>query len=798
MPSKRSVSSQSASTPARKRVQLDVDAADSEGELSPPVTPTPRKRSSPAKKESSSVAAIVKPKAKTAPSPRAAPPVIELSSDDSDLPSTPLAKKSPAKRPQPVPIKSAASTKSAARATPKKTIPLDAEVKSPVGKPVKKPRPGVKVPKSVDESTLSDYDGSDDESDTVTAGAGQSVKGLGQGTTGPKSTADTPQSEDELDGNKQSIGALKKRPAKHVKDTASGKIVKKPRAVAESTTAVVEPLASAPDSDEEVPPATQVAIKREALRSPINLSAALPKEKSDSEGFIDVEAEEEQVDGVTRSDDEDGSEVGGDDSFINDNVDERNQPVESDDDIYTDAEPLQDSEGLSDYERKKRDLVRGSAAAKGKKQSATVVQVSDDDEVEQESDDDSTTEKRRLVRGSADPKGKKKSTKPVEVSDDDEDQQDSDAAPESVNRRPARGSVVAKGKQKCTTPDPRSPSPPHAQPAATPAVVNTHPVLKPSIQHPDFVEYYATLGSPNLPSNLARMNPYGWTTGQRDEDIEGLDVQAVLDACQIDERTRYKRSVTFTSHQNVFQPGRCDLRQFSLERDCARVRLDNGKGALSSVAVWVTTGVVNRSYLQFPYTPRSTGNDSRDGRTYKIVITPSEQERLIMDAVFGHLLRARQFNGPVWESQISFQSQKPVSEGQDDETPRSPRKSAFTKKKALPVKMESSQAGPSQAGSSSSGVSFFQNLPPNRSFDDRVPVYDGRRIPSKSLKGFGWKERDWEGLPSLPLYEQEVEEDALVTVGYSVSGWRARNSNVPSALFNALFVIVLANPSVPI
>ncbi|KAL0578044.1 hypothetical protein V5O48_003949 [Marasmius crinis-equi] len=754
MPRKRSASSPSSSAPARKRVQLDADA-ETDGDSPPPATPTPRKwgqavgtsakkgrfptarlRESLAEGQyddgtvsdsplSSSVAVSAKPKAKVAPS------VIEVSSDEEKT-SKPVSKKSPTKRPQPTPVKSAASTKDGVRATPKKAS-AKAKVDVTVATPVKK-APAAKSSKSVVDSAHSDNEVSDDAPSLtpakVVASSDKSPTKPAKKTRvrakAPKSLSPVTQDEGEAEAegdDEESPARNLKRLARARVDTTAAKPVKKPRIdtdAAESMEGVADSVASDTDTNNETH-APQSIVKREVLGSPVQLTQDRSKERSDTEELVDDEAEEESDDAQARTKDEEGSEEEAEDSFINDAVDENNQPLESQNEAS-----------------------------------------------------------------------------------DNEVQQDSDAVSVDEDRRAVGRSAVSKGKQKYTSPEPRGSSPPVTKQAPVPVKVNSNPNpnMKPECQHPDFAEYYSTLASPNLPPNVARMHPYGWMSGQRDEDVEGLDVEAVMHGCQVDELTRFRRSVTFASYQNVFQPGRVDLRQFSSECDCVRIRLDNGRGALSSVAVWLTTGVVNRSYLQFPYSPRSTGNDTRDGRTFKIVVTPSEQERHILDAVFGHLLRVRNYTGPVWESALSFQSQKPIADPQEDETPRSPRKSAFTKKKAVPIKTSTTQAGPSQAGSSQAGSSsstgsFFQNLPPNRSFDDRIPVYDGRRCPSLSLKGFGFKERDWERLPDLPLYEQEVEEDALVTVGYTVTGWRARNANVPSVMFNALFVIVLANPTIP-
>ncbi|KAL0579847.1 hypothetical protein V5O48_002156 [Marasmius crinis-equi] len=318
------------------------------------------------------------------------------------------------------------------------------------------------------------------------------------------------------------------------------------------------------------------------------------------------------------------------------------------------------------------------------------------------------------------------------------------------------------------------------------AAIQTSRILQPDIQHPDLVDYYASLPAHALPSSVAHLHPYGWAPGQRNNDVEGLDVQAVIDGCDVEELTRFKRSITFSSYFNAFQPGRCDIRQFSFERDCIRVRLDNGKGAVGPVAVWITTGIATRSYLDSPYCPRSVpGQEDRDTRVYKIVVQPSEQERYLLESIFGHIMRTPHFVGPVWESGLSFCGQKPVEEVADD-TSRTPRKSAFSKKKAV-KRTEASSSAASSSATAGGGETFMKSMPVHRSFAERVPVYDGRRLPSLNSRGFAWKDADWERLPHLPLYDTEVEPDSLVTVGYTVSGWRPAIPVLPK-LKNMTFV----------
>ncbi|KAL0576727.1 hypothetical protein V5O48_005250 [Marasmius crinis-equi] len=807
MPSKRTAS-QSSSARAPKRIQLDVND-DSEGDA-PPVTPTPPKfrkaLSSPAKKvrvatarlrdsladglydvsavggyllcvysdtylpdlgciqnlpliKIFSAAAAANP---TTPKPKKKmevddqDKVIELSDDHEDA--TPVPKRSVAKHPQPKRVRPTANNDEGE------------EPRTPVPKSTKKAR-----------TKATDAEPRAEEEPSTPVQRKSAMRKSDVRPANPVATIESPVKSTSKKSTTQSFAG-----------SAEGKPVKKP--VTKAPKSIDKPQhIEDEDTEDDLPAREARTIKPQRLRSPVELS----NDQGNGTGSLfDLEAEEEDEGNASQPPEAGDSEDVGDDSFINDAVDGNNDPVESDGEESVpedEAVEQDDNESVSGdvvVEANSDDSADESRRGDPKGKRKYISPGPEDVEDQADSDVSANESRRRIRRGYA--KGKRKYVSPEP---EDVDEGDGDDSADESRRRVLHGK--AKGKQKNVSPEPEESSlPPLTQQAPVPPTVAVNPNLRPDIQHPDFVEYYATLGPPTLPSTVARMHPYGWTTAQRDEEIEGLEVQAVIDGCQADEATRFRRSVPFAQYQNVFQPGRCDLRQFSYERDCIRIRLDNGRGALSSVAVWVTTGIVNRSYVEFPYTPRSTQGDTRDARTYKIVIMPTISWTLSLVIYSGSTTSSVPFGKVL--CLFSHRNRFPTAKTMCIlDTHRSPRKSAFTKKKSVPAKPVPAQSSSSQAGSSSSGGNFLHSLPPNRSFEDRIPVYDGRRIPSLTLKGFGWKERDWESLPSLPHYEQEVEEDALVTVGYTVSGWRPCNS-VQSVMFNALFVIVLANPHAPV
>ena len=71
-----------------------------------------------------------------------------------------------------------------------------------------------------------------------------------------------------------------------------------------------------------------------------------------------------------------------------------------------------------------------------------------------------------------------------------------------------------------------------------------------------------------------------------------------------------------------------------------------------------------------------------------------------------------------------------------------------------------------------------------------VPIYDGRTKPGQ--KGFRFEAADWENYTQLPVYPHpEVELSSLLTVVFTLTGFRGTTNVHHSVHFNALFAIVL-------
>ncbi|KAK7019816.1 hypothetical protein VNI00_017905 [Paramarasmius palmivorus] len=83
-----------------------------------------------------------------------------------------------------------------------------------------------------------------------------------------------------------------------------------------------------------------------------------------------------------------------------------------------------------------------------------------------------------------------------------------------------------------------------------------------------------------------------------------------------------------------------------------------------------------------------------------------------------------------------------------------------------------------------------RGAPAYRTFEDGIPLYDGRTKPG--TKGFQFGSRDWEAYTKLPSYPfPEVEDNSLVTVAFTLTGFRGNNSTHHTVHFNGLFAIIL-------
>ncbi|KAF8814946.1 hypothetical protein BYT27DRAFT_7334194 [Phlegmacium glaucopus] len=80
------------------------------------------------------------------------------------------------------------------------------------------------------------------------------------------------------------------------------------------------------------------------------------------------------------------------------------------------------------------------------------------------------------------------------------------------------------------------------------------------------------------------------------------------------------------------------------------------------------------------------------------------------------------------------------------------------------------------------------------SFDDRVPVYDGRARNGRAP--FLFTDADFANLLSWPLYRKgtsDIPADSIVSVGYTLSSYKGVSGPVLSS--NVHFIIIISTPA---
>ncbi|KAL0577043.1 hypothetical protein V5O48_004947 [Marasmius crinis-equi] len=83
-------------------------------------------------------------------------------------------------------------------------------------------------------------------------------------------------------------------------------------------------------------------------------------------------------------------------------------------------------------------------------------------------------------------------------------------------------------------------------------------------------------------------------------------------------------------------------------------------------------------------------------------------------------------------------------------------------------------------------------------FDETIPVFDGRSSSRNGKAGFLFAPEDWQDLDSLPRFPdgEELPEDALVTVGFTVSSFGPLSGMTFKGVnLHVLFIIVLDLPA---
>ncbi|KAK7018722.1 hypothetical protein VNI00_018282 [Paramarasmius palmivorus] len=306
------------------------------------------------------------------------------------------------------------------------------------------------------------------------------------------------------------------------------------------------------------------------------------------------------------------------------------------------------------------------------------------------------------------------------------------------------------------------------------------PLLDEERIHPDLRGVYSELG---WADRLQRSKFIGYSTSDTSfDDFAPVSYGGLLDGLPSRVRSKLVRSMLFVEYRAVKNPVRLPLSSFVRSWECLRVPHAEG----TQNAVFVLTGVSLRSYV-------SQGREVGQSYVKQLHVRPLENDWDLLQCNVGTFFNDSQLHAPGRRSALIFQTKRqgwsPRQFDKDADklasTPYSgPSKGPIGSGAALTV-----DAG--AAAASVSAVNVLENgAPPYRLFDDGVPLYDGRTRPG--TRGFRFLPADWDCYTRLPLYPHpEVDDGSLVTVAFTLTGFRGTTSSHHTVHFNALFAIVL-------
>ncbi|KAK7021064.1 hypothetical protein VNI00_017553 [Paramarasmius palmivorus] len=314
------------------------------------------------------------------------------------------------------------------------------------------------------------------------------------------------------------------------------------------------------------------------------------------------------------------------------------------------------------------------------------------------------------------------------------------------------------------------------------------PLLKRECIHPDLVELYDSLTWIN---SLRRAKFIGYSnTEDAFDDFIPVSYGGVVDKVNNRVRSKLVRSVIFVEYRDFKSPVRVPLMSFVRSWECIRVPHAQG----TQNAVFIFTGICHRSFV-------SQGREVGESYVKQLHIRPMENDWEIFQCNLGTYFNDNQMHAPGRYSAVVFQTKRKGwtprrNDRESDKLASTPYSS--------PAKGGSSSAAPSIARGDGAGSAagdtdprriasvnvLVGGAPPYRLFDDGIPLYDGKTTPG--TKGFQFGGRDWEKYHTLPTYPYpEVEEGSLVTVAFTITGFRGSTNSHHTVHFNALFAIVL-------
>ncbi|KAK7020587.1 hypothetical protein VNI00_017716 [Paramarasmius palmivorus] len=286
------------------------------------------------------------------------------------------------------------------------------------------------------------------------------------------------------------------------------------------------------------------------------------------------------------------------------------------------------------------------------------------------------------------------------------------------------------------------------------------PLLNSDLIHPDLVEVYASVSWIN---HLRRCKFIGYSnTEDAFDGFAAISYGVLLDSVNPRVRSKLVRSMLFKEYK-VFK----NLSRVSLAGHVAQ------------------------------------GREVGESMVKQLHIRPIENDWDILQCNMGSYFNDVSMHAPGRNSALVFQTKRQGWSPRKADQDKGEDKLASTPY-ALPVKGGTNKMTPKIDDPPSSGeedidvscVNILESgVPPYRLFEEGIPLYDGRTRPG--VKGFRFEPGDWEKYTLLPRYPfPEVEDRSLVTLVYTLTGFRIGKASHHTVHFNALFAIVLGKVDV--
>ncbi|KAF8881013.1 hypothetical protein BD779DRAFT_1675678 [Infundibulicybe gibba] len=297
---------------------------------------------------------------------------------------------------------------------------------------------------------------------------------------------------------------------------------------------------------------------------------------------------------------------------------------------------------------------------------------------------------------------------------------------------------------------------------------STEPVMVPDFQHPKLLKIYDKL--PVL-SRFCDVVPFG---GRSNSSVERADFGAVIQGLPKPTVLIILSGLTFVKSGFFVNTARANPACLGMEARRLVIANTTTHAVCIMMGTVVSCDLIARSHTSGSYT------------THQISILPFAQEMRRDSSVWGMKLGGwDRIVGPVDSGGFAFHT-RPKSNTQQwvGQSPQTPKKN----KSKTSVVISSPSSRPQTTTSSGN-----QGYPQSRSFEEGVPIYDGR---AKTSLPFKFTDKDFDRLTSMPLYRNGREDlpmDAIVAVGYTLNTYvRHYNGGSTEQLSsNVLFVILL-------